>query len=302
MTNERCIWVALGLKSVFTLIEVIASGLTGSLALFSDAAHMLSDMAALIIALLAIQISKKIADKKRTFGYYRFEILAAVINAVILFLVALYIFHEAYQRLKYPPTVYPITLIAIAILGLLINLLSIRLLKSGSEHSLNVRGAYLEAWADMLGSLGIIVSAVVIYFTGWQIVDSVMAMAIGMWLLPRTWTLLKESINILLEGVPDGIDLMKVHDTFLTIPGVISIHDLHIWALSSGKISLTAHLVINQTIANAQAVLRTAMHLVETQFPLVHATLQIEVEACCCPTRTFDQISSNVPTTADKIR
>lgn len=285
--KERYLWIALLLTSTFTLIELLGGWYFNSLALVSDAAHMFTDVAALVIALLAIQIGKRVADVKRTFGYYRFEILAAVLNAIILLLVAIYIFYEAYQRLFIHREVQPVGMLAIAIAGLIVNYIAIRLLQEGSKDSLNVRGAYLEACADLLGSIGVIIAAIVIYFTQWQSVDSIIAIAIGIWVLPRTWVLLKESINILLEGVPDGIELAAIHNELAAIPKVCNVHDLHVWAVTSGKVSLTVHLVIDpnavhddQSIHTIQSILKTAHKILIEKFKITHSTIQIETENC----------------------
>ncbi|SUE23339.1 Cadmium, cobalt and zinc/H(+)-K(+) antiporter [Ralstonia pickettii] len=228
--NERALKIALALTSTFLLAELIGGILTKSLALISDAAHMFTDAAALAIALAAIQIGKRPADKQRTFGYYRFEILAAAFNALLLFGVALYILYEAYQRLRAPAEVQSLGMLGIATIGLVVNIVSMRVLAGGREQSLNIKGAYLEVWSDLLGSIGVIFAAIVIRFTGWTWVDSAIAVLIGLWVLPRTWILLKSSINILLEGVPEDIDLPSVEQALLTIPGVRSMHDLHVWS------------------------------------------------------------------------
>ena len=189
--NERSLWIVLVLTTVFMAAEVAGGLLTNSLALISDAAHMFTDAAALAIALAAIRIGKRAADHKRTFGYYRFEILAAAFNAVVLFLVAGYILYEAYQRFRSPPEIQPIGMLAIAAIGLAVNLVGMRILRGGAESSLNVKGAYLEVWADMLGSVGVLFAGAVIYYTVWTWLDAVVAVAIGLWVVPRTRTLLK---------------------------------------------------------------------------------------------------------------
>ena len=208
--NERALRIALALTGSFLIAEVIGGVLTGSLALISDAAHMLTDTAALAIALAAIRIARRPADRRRTYGYHRFEILAAAFNALLLFAVALYILVEAYRRFTSPPEIHSVGMLVVASIGLIVNLISIRLLSGGQSDSLNVKGAYLEVWSDLLGSIGVIVGAVVIQLTGWSWVDPLVAVAIGLWVLPRTWILLKDSLNILLEGVPEGIDLGDV--------------------------------------------------------------------------------------------
>lgn len=277
--NERSLWVPLILTSSFLVVEVIGGLVTGSLALISDAAHMFTDAAALAIALAAIRVGRRLADSRRTFGYYRFEILAAAFNAVLLFLVALYILYEAYRRLENPAEIQSLGMLVIAALGLFVNLAAMRLLAGGKEASLNVKGAYLEVWSDMLGSVGVIVGALVILWKGWAWVDSVIAIAIGLWVLPRTWTLLRESLNILLEGVPEGIDLDGVATAMREVAGVQNIHDLHVWAITSGKISLTAHVVLADAVEASAVTARLGGRLAE-RFSIFHATLQCETVPC----------------------
>ncbi|WET11343.1 MULTISPECIES: cation diffusion facilitator family transporter [unclassified Pseudomonas] len=276
--HERPLWIALGLTSSFMIAEVIGAFITGSLALLSDAAHMMTDALAMAISLVAIQIAKRPADRKRTFGYARFEILAAAFNALLLFAVAFYILFEAYQRLQAPAQIQSTGMLVIAVLGLLVNLISMRLLRAGSGESLNVKGAYLEVWSDMLGSVGVIIAAVVIMLTGWGWVDSVVAAAIGFWVLPRTWVLLKESMNVLLQGVPDGIDIDSVEQAIRGVPGVKDVHDLHIWALTSGKNVLSSHLVADAVPGVEQQVLAQVTQLLHEQFDISHVTLQVEGE------------------------
>ena len=277
--NEKNLRIVLALTASFMAAEVIGGIAFNSLALISDAAHMFTDAAALAIALVAIRIGKRAADHKRTFGYYRFEILAAAFNAVVLFLVAAYILYEAYQRFRSPPEIQSLGMLVIALLGLVINLVGMRMLRAGSQSSLNIKGAYLEVWADMLGSLGVIFAALVIYFTGWAWVDAVVAALIGVWVLPRTWTLLKESLNILLEGVPVDIALDEIEQGVLAVPGVREIHDLHVWALTSGKNSLTVHVVLAEG-ADEQTVLAAVTKTLAERFSMRHVTVQIEAAAC----------------------
>ncbi|MBG6289844.1 cation diffusion facilitator family transporter [Pseudomonas nitroreducens] len=274
--HEKKLWVALALTTSFMIAEVIGALITGSLALLSDAAHMLTDSTALAISLVAIQIAKRAADRKRTFGYARFEILAAAFNAILLFMVAVYILYEAYQRLKTPTEIQSTAMLIVALIGLAVNLVSMRLLMSGSTESLNVKGAYLEVWSDMLGSLGVIGAALIIHFTGWTWVDSVVAAAIGFWVLPRTWVLLKESMNILLQGVPQEIDIAEVESRIRAVKGVEDIHDLHIWALTSGKNVMSAHLVVQRSSNGEQEVLTEVTRLMSEAFHIDHTTLQIE--------------------------
>lgn len=274
--HERKLWMALGLTGSFMIAEVIGAFVTGSLALLSDAAHMMTDALALAISLVAIQVAKRAADRKRTFGYARFEILAAAFNALLLFGVAFYILYEAYLRLQAPAEIQSTGMLVIAVLGLIVNLISMRLLSAASGESLNVKGAYLEVWSDMLGSIGVIIAAVLIMLTGWGWVDSVVAAAIGFWVVPRTWTLLKASMNVLLQGVPDGIDIDAVEQAIHAVPGVREVHDLHIWALTSGKNVLSTHLVVDPAPGSEQQVLAQVTELLHEQFDISHVTIQIE--------------------------
>ncbi len=278
-SQERPLLLALILTSIFLLMEAIGGVLTESLALISDAAHMLTDVTALAISLVAIKIGRRSADLNRTFGYYRFEILAAVFNTILLFLVALYIVCEAYQRLSQPAEINSILMIIIASIGLVVNVISMRLLAPGKDNSINMKSAYLEVWSDMLGSVGVIIAAAIIYFTGWKSVDSVIAILIGLWILPRTFVLLKESINILLEGVPKEIDLKRLKESMFKIEGVLDIHELHVWKISSDKISLTAHVVVDSTYEwdHVSGHLRTVLI---SQFNISHTTLEPERIKC----------------------
>ncbi len=274
-SKEQLLWSALLLTGGFLIAEVIGGIITGSLALISDAAHMLTDVTALIIALIAIRISKRPADARRTFGYYRFEILAAAVNSALLFAVALYIVFEAYQRFRQPPEIYSLGMLIIASIGLVVNLVSMYLLSQEQDTSLNLKSAYLEVWSDMLGSLGVIVAALIIRFVGWSWVDSAVAILIGLWVLPRTWVLLKATVNILLEGVPAGIDLEKIKTHMMAAEGVLDVHDLHIWAITSDKISLTAHLVIAPHMEE-EAIRVNVQNILLSQFNIKHTTLQTE--------------------------
>jgi cobalt-zinc-cadmium efflux system protein len=272
--NERPLWIALFMTTAFLIAELVGGILTNSLALISDAAHMFTDTAALAISLTAIRIGRRDADSQRTFGYYRFEILAAAFNAVLLFLVALYILFEAYQRLKNPPEIQSGVMLIIAALGLVINLISMRLLSAGKDSSLNVKGAYLEVWSDMLGSVGVILGALIIRYTGWAWVDSAVAVGIGLWVLPRTWTLLKASMHVLLEGVPEDVDVAEVRAAILALPGVASIHDLHVWSITSGKSSLTVHVVLSDAAHDWPTLLASIRKMLADEFKMHHTTVQ----------------------------
>jgi cobalt-zinc-cadmium efflux system protein len=278
--NQRSLKIALGLTTTFLLVELVGGVVTQSLALISDAAHMFTDVAALAIALVAIHIAKRPADGRRTFGYHRFEILAAAFNAMLLFGVAVYIVYEAYLRLKAPPEIHSTGMLIIAIVGLAVNLLSMQVLRSGQDASLNVKGAYLEVWADMIGSVGVILGAIILKVTGWTWVDSAVAVLIGLWVVPRTWTLLKSSVNLLLEGVPEDVNIDDVKETLLSVPGVRSLHDLHVWSVTSGKTTLTVHLVTQAEMDSEREVLPVVRKSVAERFGIHHITVQCELEPC----------------------
>ena len=277
---EKPLWIALILTASFMVAEVVGGILTNSLALISDAAHMFTDSAALAISLLAIQIGKKAADKKRTFGYHRFEILAAAFNAILLFGVAIYILVEAFLRISNPPDIQSNLMLIIASLGLLVNLIAMKLLSQSKDDSLNVKGAYLEVWSDMLGSVGVIVGALLIRWTGWGWIDSVIAVGIGLWVLPRAWALLKQSTHILLEGTPEHLNIDEIKQALSSHWGVDSIHDLHVWSISSGKSSLSVHVVCQHREVDWTDLLQQIRAMLAVRFDLYHTTIQLEATPC----------------------
>lgn len=279
--HEKPLWWALGLTATFLVAEVIGGLITNSLALLSDAAHMMTDVLALAVSLVAVRLSRRPADAKRTYGYARMEAIGALINGGLLFVVAGYILWEAVGRFREPTEVSSGGMLLIATLGLVVNLISMRLLKAGSGTSLNVKGAYLEVWSDMLGSVGVILGALVIKFTGWTWVDAVVAVLIGLWVLPRTWTLLREAGHVLMQGVPDGINLDEIRAALAAHPGVEAVHDLHVWALASKEGILTAHIVLSDKSAEDGEVVRLSLaEMLETKFNVHHATLQMESKPC----------------------
>lgn len=276
--NEKRLLWALGLTATFMVAEVVGAILTNSLALLSDAAHMFTDVTALAISLTAVRLGKRAVDDRRSYGYQRFEILAAAFNAMLLFAVAGYILYEAYQRFRSPAEVATGGMLLIAVAGLFINLIAMKLLSSGKAESLNVKGAYLEVWSDMLGSAGVIVAALTIRFTGWAWVDPLVAVAIGLWVLPRTWILLKASTHILLEGTPADVDMPKLRAAIEAKPGVLGIHDIHVWTLTSGRYVLTAHVIA--TPERQQELLKEVSAMLLAEYKIFHTTIQMEDEAC----------------------
>lgn len=277
--NSRMLAIALGLTTAFLIAELIGSFVFDSLALLSDAAHMFTDSAALAIALAAIRIGQRPADDARTFGYRRFEILAAAFNALLLFAVAGYVLWEGIVRFFEPVEVQSIGMLVVAAIGLAVNIIAMRLLAASKEQSLNVKGAYLEVWADMLGSLGVIGGAAVIMLTGWDWVDPLVAIGIGLWVLPRTWILLKDTTQILLEGVPRGMDLTELRAAIAATPGVAGVHDLHVWSLTSDDHSLSIHVELAEG-ADFEEVRSAVARKLHDSYHIEHATIQVEREAC----------------------
>lgn len=274
--HEKPLWWAFGLTSVFLIAEVIGGLITNSLALLSDAAHMGTDVIALAISLFAVRMSRKPPDAKRTYGFARMEAIGALVNGGMLFLVAGYILWEAVGRFRQPPNVASTGMLVIAALGLVVNLISMRLLKAGSGDSLNVKGAYLEVWADMLGSVGVIGGAIIIMLTGWTLADPIIAVLIGLWVLPRTWTLLRAAGGVLMQSVPAGMDLDKVRDMMLAHPGIAKVHDLHVWALGSKEPVLTAHIILSDETRPADAVRQSLSSALTDAFDIEHVTLQVD--------------------------
>jgi cobalt-zinc-cadmium efflux system protein len=277
--NARRLTAALLLTGSFMVVEVIAAYRFNSLALLSDAGHMLTDVAALAIALTAVKVGQRAPDDARTFGYRRFEILAAAFNALMLFAVAGYILVEGIGRLRKPVEVQSTGMLVVAGIGLAVNLISMRLLAGGKDASLNVKGAWLEVWADMLGSVGVIAGALLIRFTGWDWVDPVIAIAIGLWVLPRGWILLRDTTHILLEGTPRGLSVETVRGAIAAVPGVAAVHDLHLWSLSSDDANASVHVVLAEG-AEHDEVRTRVVEVLEEAFGVHHATVQTETEPC----------------------
>jgi cobalt-zinc-cadmium efflux system protein len=279
--------VVLALTSAYMVVEATVGFLTDSLVLVADAGHMLTDVAGLLLALLAIWYAQRPASPTMTFGYYRTEILAALANAVLLFGASGYILYEAFDRFRDPPDVPSIPVLVVASIGLGVNLIGARLLTAGAKETLNVRGAFLEILSDILGSIGAIATGVILLTTGWRYADPLFAAAVGLLILPRTWKLLRGAVDVLLEGAPGHIGMMDVQRAIMSVAGVRSLHDLHIWTLTSGFVSLSAHIETDQ-FRGPHDILVDIRRLLFERFGIDHATVQIEtqalheeLEACC---------------------
>lgn len=273
--HQRPLTIAFGLTATYAVVEVIAGVLTGSLALISDAAHMGTDVLGLGLALAAIQLAKRPAAGGRTYGTYRLEVLAAIINGLLLFGVAFYVLYEAVQRFRDPPEVAGLPMLVVASIGLVINIISFRLLSAGSKESLNLKGAYLEVFSDMLGSIGVIVGALVITITGFRSIDAIIAVAIGLFILPRTWRLMRQALRIIMEVAPPGVDVDAAKRELAAISGVTEVHDLHIWTLTSGMEAATVHLVVEEDVDWHSVLDQTRQALTE-RYGVTHPTIQLE--------------------------
>lgn len=275
--HSRLLAWALGLTTAFLGVEVAAGLWTRSLALLADAGHMFSDASGLALALFATWVASKPPTASKTYGYYRMEILAALVNAVVLFLIALLILYEAYRRFSSPPEVLGGPMLVVAIAGLAVNLTGMWLLHRGAGESLNVRSAYLEVMSDALGSLGVIVAALAVLATGWRYADPVVGAGIGLFIIPRTLRLLREVVDVLLEGTPAHVDLEVVERAMRSIPGVRQVHDLHIWTLTSGKYAMSAHVRV-EDLGRSDEILRTLHLILNDRFAIDHTTIQLESE------------------------
>ena len=277
--HQRRLAISFVLIATFFVVEAVGGVLTNSLALLSDAGHMLTDVIGLGMALAAIQLAnrhERRADSgQHTFGLYRLEILAAFVNALLLFGVAVYVLVEAVRRLSGEPEVLGVPMLVVASLGLVVNLIAFLLLREGAKESLNVEGAYLEVLADTVGSVGVIVAAVLLEVFDWSWVDPVVGAAIGLWILPRTWRLGGQAVRILLQAAPPGFDLAELGRELTALPGVVEVHDLHVWTLTSEMENASAHLVV-EVGTDTHQVLDAARDLLQHRYDIDHATLQIE--------------------------
>lgn len=267
---------ALVVLGVVTVVQVVAGLVSNSLALLSDAGHMLTDVGGLGMALAAIHVADRShRDRQRTFGLYRLEILAALANAVLLFAVAIYVMIEALRRWGDAPEVLAGTMLAAAIVGLVANIVAFLLLREGASESLNVEGAYLEVLSDLLGSVAVIIAAIVIAATGWTWVDPVVGVAIGLFILPRAWRLGAQALRILVQAAPPGLDLAALEAELRSVMGVVDVHDLHVWTLTSDMDVASVHLMVTEG-TDSHAVLDRARVIMRDNHGIGHATLQVE--------------------------
>lgn len=273
--NRGRLLIVLATGGLLFVVELVAGLLTNSLALIADAGHVLTDVAGTGLALFAITFAARPASLTRTFGFYRVEILAAVVNAVVLVAVAGYVLVEAWRRFGSSPEILSGPMLTVALVGLAVNLFAAWLLRGPAKQSLNMRGAYLEVLGDALGSVAVIVAAVVIQLTGFTAADAIASVLIGLLILPRTWSLLREAVDVLLEATPKGVELEHVRQHIIDAPGVRDVHDLHAWTITSGMNVLSAHIVLAAD-AQPEAVLDSLCRCLSDDFDIEHSTFQLE--------------------------
>ena len=275
--NKKNLAIVLGLTLTYLIAEVIGGLWFNSLALLADAGHMLTDVMGLALALLAIWFAEKPATPERTYGYYRFEILAALTNAVVLIGISLYILYEAYERFINPPEVESKGMLIVAAIGLVINLFGMWLLYSSSKESLNMKGAYFEVLSDMLTSIGVIIAGIIMLTTGWYYADPIISAGIGLFILPRTWALLKDAVGVLLEGTPSDVNIASLRESLMKIEGVTDVHDLHVWSITSGMNAMSVHAVLADGAEHDDVLARVHEHCTEN-FKISHVTVQTECQ------------------------
>lgn len=281
--NERKVLVAFFITFSFMIVEAVGGLLSGSLALLADAGHMLTDAAALALAYAAFRLGRRAADHKRTFGYQRFEVIAGLVNAITLFLIVAWIGYEAWQRFQQPHEVLAGPMLAVAAIGLAVNLFVLRLLTRGGDDHVNIRGAVLHVIGDLLGSVATIAAAIVIYFTGWVLVDPILSLAVSMLILLSAYRLMSKSLHILLEGVPENATPAAIERHLIKqVPGLAGVNHIHVWLITSGRALATLHIQ-----PQPHADVRTMTHTVErellTHFDIEHATVAIDWDGSHMP-------------------
>ncbi|MBT2531094.1 cation transporter [Arthrobacter sp. ISL-48] len=277
--HRKRLIAVLSITLAVVVVQVAGALLSGSLALLADAGHMLSDAAGVTIALLASWIAGRPASDLRTYGYQRAEVLAALANALILVVISVVIFTEAIRRIGSAPEVHTDVMLFAAILGAVANLVSLMILRGAHEDSLNVRGAYLEVLGDLLGSFAVIVAAVVILITGYQAADTIASVLIALMILPRAWSLLRDVVDVLLEASPKGVEVQMIREHILSVGGVVDVHDIHIWTITSGVPVFSAHVVVEDGVLNARGadqVLDKLTTCLGSHFDTEHCTFQLE--------------------------
>jgi cobalt-zinc-cadmium efflux system protein len=277
--TRRRLTLALAITAAVMVVEFVGGWLASSLALLADAAHMLADVAALALALVAAWIARRPATPERSFGFLRLEILAALVNGAVLFAIALGIGVEAWRRVHAPEAVNGALLLGVAAIGFAANVGAAVVLHGGHQHSLNQRGAYLHVLGDLLGSVGALIAGAIVIATGWTLADPLISVLIGLLVLASAWRLVKESLDVLLEATPRHIALSDVHERIVSVPGVESVHDLHLWTVTSGVVAMSGHLVVKNPSDN-QPILEAVQNRMRAM-GIHHVTVQVEREPIC---------------------
>ncbi|MEJ8302827.1 cation diffusion facilitator family transporter [Saccharibacillus sacchari] len=286
--NKKALKLSFFLIASYMIVEVIGGLVTNSLALLSDAGHMLSDAVALGLSLLAMIWGERRASSAKTYGYKRFEVLAAFLNGLALLGISLYIFYEAFQRFSDPPSVMSTGMLTIAVIGLLVNITAAYLLMRGdTSENLNIRSAFLHVIGDLLGSVGAIVAAILIMVFGWDLADPIASVIVAALVLLSAYRITRDSVHILMEGTPAGYDANEIREQLSKIPGVQNVHDLHIWSLSSDLPLLSAHLMLSNA-ADGPTVLTQARHLLTEEFGISHITIQLDLPGFDCKVKDGD--------------
>jgi len=279
-TSRRRLKLVLILTIVYMLAEAIGGFLSNSLALLSDAGHMLTDVAAIALAMLALWFAARPATHQKTYGYYRMEILAALANGVALVVISLLIFLEALQRIRAPEPVRGLEVAVIGAGGLVVNAVSASLLLRGSQENMNMRAAFLHVVSDAIGSLGAVIAGLLIWLKGILIADPLISIAIAVLIVYSSWQLIRDAVNVLLEGTPAHIDISAVIGAMQRVSGIREVHDLHVWTLTSGKYQLSVHLVMCDG-DEARTIVHAAQNQLRTQFGISHSTVQVDTESEC---------------------
>ncbi len=280
-SNMRRVTIALVLTGTFMIVEVVGGILSGSLALLADAGHMLTDTMALALAAVAFHVSKRPADGRLTYGYQRFQILAAFVNGLSLLLIVGWILYEAVSRFLMPEQVMGRTMLIVATLGLIVNIIAFTVLHGGDRENLNIRGAALHVAGDLLGSVAAIVAAIVIIYTGWMAIDPLLSIAVAMLILKSAWLLVKRSAHVLLEGAPEWLDIDAMQENLVRhIPEVCGIHHVHVWGLTPQDLMLTMHVSVDGEPASPTGIIRRVKELLREDYGIGHSTIEIEAEVC----------------------
>ena len=275
----RRLSLVLVLTLLFMVVEVVGGWLSGSLALLADAGHMLTDAGALGLSLLSAWIALRPANESKTYGYQRWEILAALVNGAALFGIAAWVVIEAVQRIQHPSPIRAELFLFVAAGGLVVNLISLSILHGLRHGNLNARGAYLHVLGDALGSVGALAAAAIILLTGWTLADPIVSIALALLILVGAWRLMRESTDILLEAVPRDVSIAEVHRRMLGVPGVSAVHDLHVWTVTSGMVAMSGHAIVPQLASHPEVL--EAIRIELARLGIAHVTIQLEVQHEC---------------------